>query len=98
MVQGRLPGGTSEREQVCTQTVVFLLSSPVPISALIVADRDFDFDAYQTRYVALQFFYIGGNYHGFAAQCGTEATIEVSMVLRHAHLPGASTVSQAAGS
>ena len=67
------------------------------IIALIVADRDFDFDAYQTRYVALQFFYIGGNYHGFAAQCGTEATIEVSTV-HHARSPGASTVSHATSS
>ena len=61
------------------------------ISALLIADRDFDFDAYQTRYVALQFFYMGGNYHGFAAQCGTEVTIEVSTVL-HALSHSASAV------
>lgn len=38
--------------------------------------RDFDMNAYQQRYIALEVFYIGWNYHGFASQADTEQTIE----------------------
>ncbi|KAK9829892.1 hypothetical protein WJX72_008507 [[Myrmecia] bisecta] len=33
--------------------------------------REFDFPAYRHRYVGLEIFYLGWNYHGFAEQAGT---------------------------
>jgi hypothetical protein len=45
---------------------------------VLPADRkEFDMSAYQQRYVALEIFYLGWNYHGFASQADTEETIEV---------------------
>ena len=44
---------------------------------LIAAAKPFLFEAYQQRYVALEVFYLGWSYHGFASQCGTEGTVEV---------------------
>ena len=35
-------------------------------------------NAYQKRYVALEIFYLGAAYHGFASQGDTELTVEVS--------------------
>ena len=40
--------------------------------------REFDMASYQQRYVALEVFYLGWDYHGFASQAGTEDTIEVA--------------------
>ena len=39
--------------------------------------REFDMASYQQRYVALEIFYLGWDYHGFASQADTEHTIEV---------------------
>lgn len=41
--------------------------------------RGVDFDKYQQRYVALQFLYLGHDYHGFARQEGIAKTIEESL-------------------
>ncbi|GAB4821171.1 hypothetical protein N2152v2_008217 [Parachlorella kessleri] len=38
--------------------------------------KDLDFDAYHSRYVALELLYLGGSYQGFATQLDTEETIE----------------------
>ena len=38
--------------------------------------------AYQKRYVALEIFYLGAAYHGFASQADAEVTVEVSAGLR----------------
>ncbi len=35
-------------------------------------------NTYQKRYVALEIFYLGAAYHGFASQADTELTVEVS--------------------
>ena len=34
--------------------------------------------AYQKRYIALEVFYLGTAYHGFASQADTDRTVEVS--------------------
>ena len=34
--------------------------------------------AYQTRFVALEIFYLGASYHGFASQGDTGPTVEVT--------------------
>lgn len=39
--------------------------------------REFNMDAYQRRYVALEVLYTGWNYHGFASQADTQETVEV---------------------
>ncbi|KAK9914986.1 hypothetical protein WJX75_003356 [Coccomyxa subellipsoidea] len=39
-------------------------------------NREFDMDAYQRRYVALEVFYLGWRYHGFASQADSEETVE----------------------
>ena len=39
--------------------------------------KPFLIESYQQRYVALEVFYLGWEYHGFASQCGTEGTVEV---------------------
>ncbi|CAL5221610.1 g3830 [Coccomyxa viridis] len=39
-------------------------------------DRAFAMNAYQKRYVALEIFYLGAAYHGFASQADTELTAE----------------------
>ena len=44
---------------------------------LCTGAKDLDFDAYHSRYVALELLYLGGNYQGFATQLDTEETIEV---------------------
>ena len=41
------------------------------------AAKPFVIESYQQRYVALEVFYLGWQYHGFASQCGTEGTVEV---------------------
>ncbi len=41
------------------------------------AAKPFLIESYQQRYVALEVFYLGWQYHGFASQCGTEGTVEV---------------------
>ena len=41
------------------------------------AAKPFLIESYQQRYVALEVFYLGWRYHGFASQCGTEGTVEV---------------------
>lgn len=38
--------------------------------------KPFLIESYQQRYVALEVFYLGWQYHGFASQCGTEGTVE----------------------
>lgn len=38
-------------------------------------------NTYQKRYVALEIFYLGAAYHGFASQADTELTVEVSAQL-----------------
>lgn len=43
----------------------------------IAEKRAFDMDAYQKRYVALEVFYLGACYHGFASQADTDRTVEV---------------------
>ena len=53
------------------------LDTSEPIVAAAVS-RDFDMASYQQRYVALEIFYLGWNYHGFASQADKEDTIEVS--------------------
>ena len=45
--------------------------------ASCTAAKPFLIDSYQQRYVALEVFYLGWQYHGFASQCGTEGTVEV---------------------
>ncbi len=40
--------------------------------------------AYQRRYVALEVFYCGWNYHGFASQADTQETVEVREAHKHA--------------
>ena len=40
-------------------------------------ERTFDMSAYQTRFVALEIFYLGASYHGFASQGDTGPTVEV---------------------
>ena len=40
-------------------------------------------EAYQQRFVALEVFYLGWRYHGFASQCETEGTVEVCCMLSH---------------
>ena len=40
--------------------------------------REFDMASYQQRYVALEVFYLGWDYHGFASQADTQDTIEVA--------------------
>jgi hypothetical protein len=39
--------------------------------------KDLDFQAYHSRYVALELLYLGGSYQGFATQLDSEETIEV---------------------
>lgn len=41
------------------------------------AAKPFLMEAYHQRYVALEVFYLGWQYHGFASQCGTDGTVEV---------------------
>ena len=41
-------------------------------------ERAFAMNAYQKRYVALEVFYLGAAYNGFASQADTELTVEVS--------------------
>ena len=41
------------------------------------AAKPFLIEAYQQRFVALEVFYLGWRYHGFASQCETEGTVEV---------------------
>ena len=43
-------------------------------------NREFDMDAYQRRYVALEVFYLGWRYHGFASQADSEETVEVRLL------------------
>ncbi|KAL3150588.1 hypothetical protein ABBQ32_000396 [Trebouxia sp. C0010 RCD-2024] len=38
--------------------------------------KPFLIEAYQQRFVALEVFYLGWRYHGFASQCETEGTVE----------------------
>ncbi|KAL0034588.1 hypothetical protein WJX79_009374 [Trebouxia sp. C0005] len=38
--------------------------------------KPFLIESFQQRYVALEVFYLGWQYHGFASQCGTEGTVE----------------------
>ncbi|CAL8468632.1 g8172 [Coccomyxa elongata] len=43
--------------------------------------REFNMGAYQRRYVALEVFYCGWNYHGFASQADTQETVEGHLFL-----------------
>ena len=47
------------------------------IIGLLAAAKPFLIEAYQQRFVALEVFYLGWRYHGFASQCQTEGTVEV---------------------
>ena len=38
-------------------------------------------NAYQKQYVALEVFYLGAAYHGFASQADTQLTVEVTIKL-----------------
>lgn len=40
-------------------------------------------EAYQQRFVALEVFYLGWRYHGFASQCETDGTVEVQHMLSY---------------
>ena len=39
---------------------------------------EFDMGAYRQRYIAMEVFYLGWRYHGFASQANTDQTVEVS--------------------
>lgn len=43
--------------------------------------------AYQTRFVALEIFYLGASYHGFASQGDTGPTVEVTSLKFTAGFP-----------
>lgn len=43
----------------------------------LAGERAFNMKAYQKRYVALEVFYLGAAYHGFASQADTDCTVEV---------------------
>lgn len=47
------------------------------MQGVCAAAKPFLIEAYQQRFVALEVFYLGWRYHGFASQCETEGTVEV---------------------
>lgn len=53
------------------------LIGKLELLAACAEKRQFNMGAYQKRYVALEVFYLGAAYHGFASQADTDRTVEV---------------------
>ena len=54
------------------------LFGKVALHVACAGKRQFNMGAYQKRYVALEVFYLGTAYHGFASQADTDRTVEVN--------------------
>ena len=53
-------------------------SGKLKLLAACAEKRQFNMGAYQKRYIALEVFYLGSAYHGFASQADTDRTVEVN--------------------
>ena len=67
------------RTFICHQSRGFLHCLYISCNMDLTEKREFDIGAYQRRYVALEVFYSGWKYHGFASQADTQETVEVSL-------------------
>ena len=70
----------------CSSTVPLVTPTWLVLKSPAGADvqRAFCMRDYHQRYIALEVFYLGWAYHGFASQTGIEATVEVPPLGSHA--------------
>ena len=72
--KGKKQGGTGT---VSNASSLLGISSVPSVIKLADANRHFRMDAYRQHRVALEVYYLGWAYRGFASQSGLEATVEV---------------------
>lgn len=76
---GLQTSGRKKRRQLgeIRSTVMDVNTYTMKLNTALTAAKPFLIEAYQQRFVALEIFYLGWRYHGFASQCKTEGTVEV---------------------
>lgn len=72
--KGKKQGGTGK---LTTASSLLGTSSVPSVIKVAEANRQFRMDTFRQHRVALEVYYLGWAYHGFASQSGLEATVEV---------------------